>query len=86
MPDRGWRYNQADMNQLVLLGDSVFDNGAYVPGGLDVCQQLCKKLPVGWGATLLVEPSLIGGAKLADRICRLFSSHNFETQATCIYF
>ena len=55
MPDRGWRYNQADMNELVLLGDSVFDNGAYVPGGLDVCQQLCEKLPGGWGATLLAQ-------------------------------
>jgi hypothetical protein len=40
------------MNHIVLLGDSVFDNGVYVNGGPDVRQQLVSKLPVGWKATL----------------------------------
>jgi hypothetical protein len=37
---------------VVLLGDSVFDNGAYVGGGPDVGQQLQRRLPSGWRATL----------------------------------
>jgi len=41
------------MNELILLGDSVFDNGAYINGGPDVCHQLCGILPAGWGAKLL---------------------------------
>jgi hypothetical protein len=38
---------------VVLLGDSIFDNGAYVPGGPDVVHQLRGVLPPGWRATLL---------------------------------
>jgi hypothetical protein len=38
---------------VVLLGDSVFDNAAYVAGGPDVCAQLRQRLPEGWRATLL---------------------------------
>ena len=30
---------------VVLLGDSVFDNGAYTSGGPDVCAQLKRELP-----------------------------------------
>jgi hypothetical protein len=33
-----------------------------------------------------IEPSVIGGAKLADRIRQLFLSHKFKTKATRIYF
>lgn len=40
------------MKHVVLLGDSVFDNAAYVAGGPDVIQQLRQKLPRGWKATL----------------------------------
>lgn len=40
------------MNHVILLGDSVFDNGAYVGGGPDVAQQLQQRLPHGWTATL----------------------------------
>ena len=41
------------MGHVVLLGDSVFDNGAYVrPGEPDVARQLRDRLPAGWGATL----------------------------------
>ncbi len=41
------------MSHVVLLGDSVFDNGAYVrPGEPDVVAQLRRRLPPGWQATL----------------------------------
>ncbi|MBB4003214.1 SGNH/GDSL hydrolase family protein [Aurantimonas endophytica] len=40
------------MQHVVLLGDSIFDNAAYVAGGPDVVQQLREHLPQGWGATL----------------------------------
>jgi hypothetical protein len=40
------------MPHVVLLGDSVFDNAAYVAGGPDVVTQLSAALPPGWSATL----------------------------------
>jgi hypothetical protein len=40
------------MNHIVLLGDSIFDNAAYVGGGPDVIRQLHTALPQGWHATL----------------------------------
>jgi hypothetical protein len=43
---------EAPMQHIVLLGDSVFDNAAYVAGGPDVIEQLRKRLPAGWRATL----------------------------------
>jgi hypothetical protein len=41
------------MSHIVLLGDSIFDNAAYVSGGPDVVRQLRAELPAGWRATLL---------------------------------
>lgn len=41
------------MPHLILLGDSIFDNGVYVQGGPDVCQQLREILPAQWQASLL---------------------------------
>ena len=41
------------MSHVVLLGDSIFDNGVYVPGEPDVVKQLRGLLPQGWRATLL---------------------------------
>jgi hypothetical protein len=40
------------MPHVVLLGDSIFDNAAYVGGGPDVITQLREKLPASWRATL----------------------------------
>lgn len=40
------------MSHVVLLGDSIFDNGVYVPGQPDVVKQLHAALPHGWSATL----------------------------------
>jgi len=41
------------MSHVVLLGDSIFDNAAYVPGRPPVIEQLRGRLPSGWRATLL---------------------------------
>jgi hypothetical protein len=38
---------------VVLAGDSIFDNAAYVAGAPDVVRQLRAALPRGWQATLL---------------------------------
>lgn len=38
---------------VVLLGDSIFDNAAYVAGGPAVIDHLRRALPAGWRATLL---------------------------------
>ncbi len=40
------------MTHVVLLGDSVFDNAAYVAGGPDVLVQLRAIVPQGWQASL----------------------------------
>ncbi len=40
------------MTHVVLLGDSVFDNVAYVRGGRDVITHLRGLAPEGWRATL----------------------------------
>ena len=46
----------------VLLGDSIFDNAAYVRGGPDVIAQLREVLPAGWRASLLaVDGAVIDG-------------------------
>lgn len=48
---------------VVLLGDSIFDNAAYVAGGPDVVVQVRERLPQqGWRATLLA----MDGAVTAD--------------------
>lgn len=41
------------MPHIVLLGDSIFDNAAYVGRGPAVIDQLRATLPSGWDATLL---------------------------------
>lgn len=41
------------MPHIVLLGDSIFDNGSYTNGGPDVIRQVREVLPAGWKATLL---------------------------------
>jgi hypothetical protein len=40
------------MSHLVLLGDSIFDNAAYVPDRPSVVEQVRRGLPAGWKATL----------------------------------
>jgi hypothetical protein len=44
---------ERNMPHLVLLGDSIFDNGVYVPGHPAVIEQVRSALPGDWQATLL---------------------------------
>jgi hypothetical protein len=55
------------MKHLVLLGDSIFDNKAYVGSGPDVIVQAREALPSGWSATL----AAIDGAVTSDIKTRL---------------
>jgi hypothetical protein len=41
------------VGHVLLLGDSIFDNARYVPGGPSVIEHLRRGLPKGWRATLL---------------------------------
>lgn len=50
------------MSHLILLGDSIFDNSAYVGNKPDVIAQLQKKLPATWNAGL----KAIDGSKIND--------------------
>lgn len=43
------------MSNLVLLGDSIFDNHAYVHGDPAVIDHVRRGLPIGWQATLLAR-------------------------------
>jgi hypothetical protein len=50
------------VGHVVLLGDSIFDNGHYVPGGPSVIEHLRRGLPSDWSATLLaVDGSVADG-------------------------
>lgn len=42
----------SDVKHIVLLGDSVFDNKAYINGGLDVITHIRGQIPAGWKASL----------------------------------
>jgi hypothetical protein len=55
------------MRHVVLLGDSIFDNGAYTGAGPDVVTQLRGVLPTGWRATLLA----VDGATTRDLAAQL---------------
>jgi hypothetical protein len=58
------------MGHVVLLGDSIFDNAAYVPGGPPVIEQLRRSLPTGWRASLLaVDGHVVSG--VAGQMARL---------------
>ncbi|MBN9253053.1 MULTISPECIES: SGNH/GDSL hydrolase family protein [unclassified Mesorhizobium] len=52
------------MPHVVLLGDSIFDNGGYVGDGPDVASQLRSTLPTGWRVSLhAVDGSVTGDVK-----------------------
>ena len=55
------------MKHIVLLGDSIFDNGAYVNGGPDVIKQLRSLLHQEWKATLLA----VDGSVTTDVITQI---------------
>ncbi|NBJ10134.1 SGNH/GDSL hydrolase family protein [Microvirga arsenatis] len=59
------------MSHVVLLGDSIFDNGAYVRRGEpDVVKQVQAKLPHGWRATLCAVDGAVttGVERQMDRV------------------
>ena len=65
-PTEGWIAalpgNDAAMGHVVLLGDSIFDNAAYVAGAPDVVRQVRQRLPQGSKATL----AAVDGSKIGD--------------------
>ncbi|MDM8000145.1 MAG: SGNH/GDSL hydrolase family protein [Dehalococcoidia bacterium] len=66
------------MEHIVLLGDSVFDNKAYVGGAPDVIGHLRSMMPTGWKATLCA----VDGATTADipaQVARV------PRDATCLF-
>jgi hypothetical protein len=56
------RFVGGAMPHIVLIGDSIFDNAAYVRGGPDVVRQLGVALPAGWQASL----AAVDGATTRD--------------------
>src|SRR5579884_1626800 len=53
---------KVNMGHLVLLGDSIFDNGRYVgPDEPAVIEQVRAALPAGWDATLLAVDGSVAG-------------------------
>ena len=58
------------MPHVALLGDSIFDNGAYVGGGPDVVTQLRGVLPSGWSASLLAVDGAVSDG-VARQLARL---------------
>lgn len=58
------------MNHLVLLGDSIFDNRAYVAGGPAVIDLVQKTAPAGWKASLLAVDGNTS-VQVPDQIKRL---------------
>ncbi len=52
------------MKYVILLGDSIFDNKAYVRGGLDVIAHLHRQIPQEWEADLFaVDGSVVESVK-----------------------
>lgn len=58
------------MGQVVLLGDSIFDNARYVPDRPPVIEQVRRSLPAGWRATLLAVDGHVA-ADVVRQITRL---------------
>lgn len=53
------------MTHLILLGDSIFDNAAYVSGGLDVIAHLRQQIPSQWKASLkAVDGSVVENVRI----------------------
>jgi len=58
------------VSHLVLLGDSIFDNESYVPGGPPVIEQMRRMLPRGSRATLLAVDGAVCDS-VASQVRRL---------------
>ncbi len=64
------------MSHVVLLGDSIFDNAAYVAGAPDVIRQVRQRLPDGSRATLLaVDGGTTGDVRAQLRLLPPDATH-----------
>ncbi|TFI57390.1 SGNH/GDSL hydrolase family protein [Sphingomonas parva] len=54
------------MGHVILLGDSILDNLAYVRGGPDVVRQVRTRLPLDWQASLLAVDGAVARGVLAQ--------------------
>ena len=69
LPNRASAVDKGSPSQhIVLFGDFILDNGAYVPTGADVVTQLRMRLPQGGRATLAaVDGSVASAVRLQLR-------------------
>jgi lysophospholipase L1-like esterase len=73
-------YTGAKMTHITLIGDSIFDNKAYVGRGRSVIEHLHELKPEGWAATLrAVDGSVTGGvsgqvSRIPDETTHVFLS------------
>jgi hypothetical protein len=75
-PKRAIAFSEAPSQHVVLLGDSILANGAYVAGGPDVAQQLRERLPWGARATLAaVDGAMTAGVRLQLRTIPADTTH-----------
>jgi lysophospholipase L1-like esterase len=58
------------MGHIVLLGDSIFDNGSYVGRGGTTLDELTTRLPADWKATLLAVDGSVT-MQVSDQLRRL---------------
>ena len=76
LPTRRAAATEAQKKHIVLLGDSILANGAYVGDGPDVIEQLNKRLPVGARATLnAMDGSVASGVRLQLQIAPEDATH-----------
>ncbi|HEY0420945.1 MAG TPA: SGNH/GDSL hydrolase family protein [Acetobacteraceae bacterium] len=68
-PAGGQSTGTSRTGHVVLLGDSIFDNKAYVGGGPDVVTHLRRRLPDGWQATLAAVDGAVTG-EVARQLAR----------------
>jgi hypothetical protein len=77
LPNRASAVDKGSPSQhIVLFGDSILDNGAYVPTGADVVTQLRMRLPQGGRATLAaVDGSVASAVRLQLRGAPVDATH-----------
>ena len=87
------------MNHIVLLGDSIFDNGSYVHrdrGEEPVIDRLQTRLPIldlrrichedaDYSDISPIEPAAGGSAKTARAIWRIAGRHDFSRPHTVVF-
>ena len=73
---RGAAAKETGGNHIVLLGDSILDNGAYIGAGPDVIEQVGKRLPAGARATLgAVDGAVVSAVRLQLQIAPEDATH-----------